>query len=49
MQRTLDPAQLGDHIDRLYRAETAFFNGANIAERFVLSANGRGSPRTRSG
>ena len=30
MGRTLDPARLGDHIDRLYRAECAL-TGSRIA------------------
>jgi len=35
MERTLDPARLGDHVDRLYRAAWAFSGSREDAEDLV--------------
>jgi RNA polymerase sigma-70 factor, ECF subfamily len=35
MERKLDPARLGDHLDRLYRAAWALTGGREDAEDLV--------------
>jgi RNA polymerase sigma-70 factor, ECF subfamily len=47
MERTLDPARLGDHLDRLYRAAWAFTGSREEAEDLVQETYARvlGRPR----
>jgi RNA polymerase sigma-70 factor (ECF subfamily) len=47
MQRTLDPARLGDHLDRLYRAAWALCGSRQDAEDLVQETYARvlGRPR----
>lgn len=47
MERTLDPARLGDHLDRLYRAAWAFTGSREDAEDLVQETYARvlGRPR----
>jgi len=47
MQRTLDPARLGDHIDRLYRAAWALCGSRENAEDLVQSTYARVLARPR--
>src|SRR5947208_8631484 len=41
MQRTLDPARLGDHLDRLYRAAWALCGAREEAEDLVQETYAR--------
>src|SRR5204862_6472674 len=47
MERTLDPARLGDHLDRLYRAAWALCGSREDAEDLVQETYARvlGRPR----
>jgi RNA polymerase sigma-70 factor (ECF subfamily) len=47
MERPLDPARLGDHLDRLYRAAWALCGSREDAEDLVQETNARvlGRPR----
>jgi RNA polymerase sigma-70 factor, ECF subfamily len=47
MERTLDPARLGDHIDRLYRAAWAFCGSREDAEDLVQETYARVLSRPR--
>ena len=47
MQRTLDPARLGDHLDRLYRAARALGNSRRDAEELVQETYARVLSRPR--
>ena len=47
MERTLDPARLGDHIDRLYRAAWAFTGSREDAEDLVQDTFARVLARPR--
>jgi len=47
MERTLDPARLGDHIDRLYRAAWAFTGSREDAEDLVQETFARVLARPR--
>ena len=47
MERTLDPAQLGDHLDRLYRAAWAFCGSREDAEDLVQETYARVLARPR--
>ena len=47
MQRTLDPARLGDHLDRLYRAAWALCGSREDAEDLVQSTYARVLARPR--
>ena len=47
MQRTLDPARLGDHLDRLYRAAWALCGSREEAEDLVQETYARLLSRPR--
>jgi len=47
MERTLDPARLGDHLDRLYRAAWAFCGSREDAEDLVQETYARVLARPR--
>jgi len=47
MQRTLDPARLGDHVDRLYRAAWALCGSRQDAEDLVQDTYARVLARPR--
>jgi RNA polymerase sigma-70 factor (ECF subfamily) len=47
MERTLDPARLGDHVDRLYRAAWAFSGSREDAEDLVQETYARVLARPR--
>jgi RNA polymerase sigma-70 factor (ECF subfamily) len=47
MERTLDPARLGDHLDRLYRAAWAFCGSREDAEDLVQETYARLLARPR--
>src|SRR5436305_654336 len=47
MQRTLDPARLGDHLDRLYRAAWALCGSREEAEDLVQETYARVLARPR--
>src|SRR3954452_6173714 len=47
MQRTLDPARLGDHVDRLYRAAWALSGSRQDAEDLVQETYARVLARPR--
>jgi DNA-directed RNA polymerase specialized sigma24 family protein len=47
MERTLDPARLGDHIDRLYRAAWALCGSREDAEDLVQETYARVLARPR--
>jgi RNA polymerase sigma-70 factor (ECF subfamily) len=47
MERTLDPARLGDHLDRLYRAAWAFSGSREDAEDLVQETYARVLARPR--
>jgi RNA polymerase sigma-70 factor, ECF subfamily len=47
MERTLDPARLGDHLDRLYRAAWAFCGSRQDAEDLVQETYARVLARPR--
>ena len=47
MQRTLDPARLGDHLDRLYRAAWALCGSRQDAEDLVQETYARVLARPR--
>ncbi len=47
MERTLDPARLGDHLDRLYRAAWAFCGSREDAEDLVQEMYARVLARPR--
>jgi RNA polymerase sigma-70 factor (ECF subfamily) len=47
MERTLDPARLGDHLDRLYRAAWAFCGSREDAEDLVQETFARVLARPR--
>jgi len=47
MERTLDPAQLGDHLDRLYRAAWALCGSREDAEDLVQETYARVLARPR--
>jgi RNA polymerase sigma-70 factor, ECF subfamily len=47
MERTLDPARLGDHIDRLYRAAWALSGSREDAEDLVQETYARVLARPR--
>lgn len=47
MERTLDPARLGDHLDRLYRAAWAFCGSREDAEDLVQETCARVLSRPR--
>src|SRR5262245_40234396 len=47
MERTLDPARLGDHLDRLYRAAWAFCGSREDAEDLVQETYARVLSRPR--
>jgi RNA polymerase sigma-70 factor, ECF subfamily len=47
MQRTLDPARIGDHLDRLYRAAWAFCGSREDAEDLVQETYTRVLSRPR--
>jgi RNA polymerase sigma-70 factor, ECF subfamily len=47
MERTLDPARLGDHLDRLYRAAWAFTGSREDAEDLVQETYARVLARPR--
>src|SRR4051794_2792825 len=47
MERTLDPARIGDHLDRLYRAAWAFCGSREDAEDLVQETYARVLARPR--
>ena len=47
MERTLDPARLGDHLDRLYRAAWALSGSREDAEDLVQETYARVLARPR--
>jgi RNA polymerase sigma-70 factor, ECF subfamily len=47
MERTLDPARLGDHVDRLYRAAWALCGSREDAEDLVQETYARVLARPR--